>query len=239
MNYNVDWEKTVENITFMMQGRTYKKNFSELFGITERAVQTKISTDAKSELSISELLMLADYFECEIWDLVVLEDDTYIGPKCNWQKGWRKIEVEDTSQNDVKRTLEFLNKIEKSYEIRNLYEFFLYLPLIEEEYIRDMIMRLDGDLTYNRKPYIMHQLSKLYRNIPDCKAKREADNYRDNVLRVKGVPGNNLYGLYDEEYMKYYSSNLQRYFEEGNSKLWSGDYEKKQCEKKRKACLGL
>ena len=56
MNYNIDWEKTVENIKYLMLGRTYKKNFSRVFGVDVRAVQKKISTSAKTELSIRELM---------------------------------------------------------------------------------------------------------------------------------------------------------------------------------------
>lgn len=41
MNYNIDWEKTVENIKYLMLGRTYKKNFSRVFGVDVRAVQKK------------------------------------------------------------------------------------------------------------------------------------------------------------------------------------------------------
>lgn len=212
---------------------------SELFGVEGRAVQRKLSATAKQELSISELMMLADYLKCDIMDLVICEDDAYIGPSPNWQEGWRKIEVEDKSPEDVNHTLEFLNELKKDYEIRNLCEFILYLPLIEEERIRDMVFRCYGDLTYDRKPYLMSLLSNLYRGIPECAAKRDADAYRDNVLRVKGVPGNNLYGLHDKEYNKYYYANLQRYFEDGNSGLWSYEYRKPQIEKKRKESLGL
>lgn len=239
MNYNVNWEKTIEHINFLLQGRTHKKNFSELFGVEGRAVQRKLSATAKQELSISELMMLADYFECDIMDLVIGEDDTYIGPSPDWKEGWRKIEVEDKSPEEVNHTLEFLNELKNGYEIRNIYEFILYLPLIEEERIRDMVIRCYGDLTYDRKPYIMEKLTMLYHSIPDCEAKRDADKYRDNVLRVKGDPRNNLYGLHDEEHMKYYYANLQRYYDEGNSGLWSYEYRKEMIEKKRKETLGL
>ena len=44
MNYEIDWGKTIENIKYLMMGRTYKKNFSELFYVDVRAVQKKIST---------------------------------------------------------------------------------------------------------------------------------------------------------------------------------------------------
>lgn len=239
MNYKVDWEKTVENINVLMQGRTYKKNFADLFGVDGRAVQRKISTAAKKELSINELMMLADYFECDIMDLVILEGEAYVEPSPDWNDGWRRIRVEDETPESVNNTLEIINKIKEDYEIRNLYEFLLYLPLMEEERVRDMVFRCYGDLTYDRKSYVMRLLSSLYHSIPDCAAKREADEYRDNVLRVKGVPGNNCFGLDNEEHNKYYHANLFRYLEDGNSGLWSYDYKKEQIEKRRIESLGL
>ena len=110
---------------------------------------------------------------------------------------------------------------------------------MEDERIRDMAIRCYGNLTYDRKAYIMEKLTMLYQSIPDCEAKRDADRYRDNVLRVKGDPRNNLYGLHDEAYMKYYYANLQRYYDEGNSGLWSYEYRKEMIEKKRRETLGL
>ena len=61
MNYNVNWEKTSEHINFLLQGRTHKKNFSELFGVEGRAVQRKLSAAAKQEFQtkmMAELLFL-------------------------------------------------------------------------------------------------------------------------------------------------------------------------------------
>lgn len=237
MNYNIDWEKTVENIKYLMLGRTYKKNFSEVFGVDVRAVQKKISTSAKTELSIRELMILADYFECDIMDLIIIEGEKYNSPPSNWEDGWRKIEVEDKSCEDVIYTLDVLKKINEEYEIRNLSELLLYIPLIEEEVLRDAIRRCYGNLTYCSKDYVMQQLSFLYKSIPDCKAKREADEYRDKVLRVKGSPWNNLYEVTNVD--DYYYKNIERYRSEGNSKLWSYEYDKEQIEKKRKEILGL
>lgn len=239
MNYRVDWERTVENINVLLQGRTYKKNFAELFGVEGRAVQRKISTAAKQELSISEFMMLADYFGCEILDLVIFEGEVYTPPSSDWKEGWREIEVEDKNPKEVTYTLETLKKIKEKYEIRDIYEFLLYLPLIEEENLRDVVVRIDGDLTYDRRAYIMKQLTWLYQSIPECEAKHDADKYRDNVLRVKGAPGNNPFGLQDAVYNKYYDANLRRYLEEGNSGLWSYEQKKEEIEKRRKECLGL
>ena len=145
--------------------------------------------------------------------------------------------MEDKSCEDVIHTLDILQKINEEYEIRNLSELLLYIPLIEEEVLRDAIRRWYGNLTYCSKDYVMQQLSFLYKSIPDCKAKREADEYRDKVLRVKGSPWNNLYEVTNVD--DYYYKNIERYRSEGNSKLWSYEYDKEQIEKKRKETLGL
>lgn len=239
MNYKVDWEKTVENINFLLMGRTHKKNLSEIFGVEGRTVQRKISVAAKEELSISEFLMLADYLDCDVMDLVILESDLYVEPCPDWNDGWRKVEIEDKSSEEVKKTLDINRKIKESYEIRNLFEFLLYVPLFEEERLRDVVFRCAENLTYDHKHYVMSLLSRLYRSIPECGAKRDADAYRDNILRVKGAPGNNLLGFEDKNFYKYYYKNLERYLEEGNSDLWSSEIIRNPKEKKKAESLGF
>lgn len=239
MNYNIDWNKTKENIEFLLGGRTYKNKFSELFCVCERQAENKLSAKNKTELSISELLMLSDYLKCDIGDLVILEDDSYIAPEPGWRDELRKEEVEDKTSEDVKKTLDFLTRMKNDYEIRNLAEFLLYLPLMEEERVREMVTRCYGHLTYDSRHYLMSQLSYLYGTIPECEAKKEADAYRDNCLRVKGVPGNNRFGFDDENYNKYLYKNIERYLEDGNSRLWSYESDREWTEKRRKETLGL
>lgn len=81
-------------------------------------MQRKLSASAKQELSISELIMLADYFECNFMELVIGEDDKYIGPSPDWKDGWRKIEVEDKSPEEVNHTLKFLIEFGFLYKLR-------------------------------------------------------------------------------------------------------------------------
>ena len=180
-NYNVDWNKTIENIGFMLYDRTHKKNFAEAFSLDERQVQRKLSASTKNGLTISELLMLADYLGCELMDLIVMEEDVYVMPDPEWNKEWRTVEMDDKTVEDVNDTLEYSKEIKKSYEIRNLYELLLYIPLIEEENLRDVVCRCYDNLEYDKRHYVMSQMSYLHKQIPDCKAKREADAYRDNV----------------------------------------------------------
>ncbi len=239
MNYNVDWDKTIENIEFLLMGRTHKNKFSEMFCVTGRQAENKISTRSKKGLSISELLMLSDYLECDVTDLVILEDDPYVAPSSDWREGLRKEEVSDKSPEDVKETINSLKEIKENYEIRNLAEFLLYLPLMEDEKVRDMVVRCYGHLTYDDRHYLMSQLSYLYKTIPDCGAKRDADACRNNLLRVKGVPGNNTFGVKDKDFDKYYYRNLERYLEDGNSGLWKYESNKEWIERRRKETLGL
>lgn len=238
MNYEVDWEKTIENIEFLIWDRTYKNKFSEMFHVSERQVRNIISKNTQNGLSISELLILSDYLECDVMDLVILRDEPYIAPNPDWREESDR-EVSDKTPEDVKNTIETLREMKENYEIRNLAEFLLYLPLMEDKDVRDMIVRCYGHLTYDDRHYLMSKLSYLYRTIPDCGAKRDADAYRDNVLRVKGVPGNNTFGIKDKDFDKYYYRNLERYYEEGNNELWSYERNKEWIEKRRQETLGL
>ncbi len=221
--YNVDWEKTIEHIGFMLHGRTHKKNLCEAFSLDERQVQRKLSAATKKGLSISELLMLADYLGCELMDLIVMEEETYVMPELGWDKEWRTAEVEDRSVEEVNTSLKIHQEIRDSYEIRNLYELLLYLPLIEEEQLREVICRCYDNLECDKRHYIMSQMSYLHEQIPDCPAKRDADNYRNNVLRIKGHSGNNIYGFHDKNFNKHYYQNLKRYLRDGNSRLYASE----------------
>lgn len=211
MNYNINWEKTIEHINVLLQGKTYKKNFSELFCLGARAVQEKLSGKRKGELSISELMILADYLSCDITDLLVCEEDTYIEPDSEWKDACKKTEVEHVASNEVMEWIELNRNIRSHYEIRNLREFILYFPLMPEKTLKDVIYRCYGNLPYTREGYFMGQLTYLYRQIPESEAKSEADKYRDKVLRVKGAPENNTFGLIDKDYNAHYSAELERY----------------------------
>ena len=114
-NYNVDWSKTIENIGFMLYDRTHKKNLSDAFNLDERQVQRKLSGSTKKGLTISELLMLADYLGCELMDLVVMEEDTYVMPNPNWDKNWRTAKVHDKSAEEVNDSLQISKEIKDSY----------------------------------------------------------------------------------------------------------------------------
>lgn len=222
LSYDINWEKTIEHIRFLLRGRTCAKYFSDIFGVSERAAEYKLMSPFKSELSIKELVILARYFRCDILELLVFEGEPYIAPEYDDTGTIAKEEIENTSAEEVNKTVDALRKIDESYEIRDLYELLLYLPLIDEAGLRDVICRCSGNLEWHQRDYVKRQLTYLYKQIPESPQKRYADGYRDNVLRVKGHPGNNLYDLHENNYKKEYRSNLKRYRQEGNKDLYKG-----------------
>ena len=238
MNYDIDWEKTIEHIRFLLEGKTHAKNFSEAFGVSERAAEYKLRSPRKSELSLKELLILSDYFECDVKDLIVLVGEEYEGPAMDGIDSVPKNEMQDKSSQEVINRLEFCRQWRETNEIRDLYEFLLYLPLIEDVNLRDVVYRCYGNLEWSERYYAMSQLNYLYKSIPDSPAKDDADKMRDNMLRVKGHPGNNLYGAGDKEFNKHYFENLVRYVREGNVGLYSEDNWNKWIEKRRMKDFG-
>ena len=225
-NYNIDWDKTKEHIAFMIQGRTRKQNLVDILGVEVRQVQRKLSRKSKEVLGIRELLILADYLLCDVLDLLILEGEPYIGPMEGWEEEWRTVEVDNKTSIEVEKTLNIMREIKEAYPIRNMSELLLYLPLIEEEVVRAVVYRCAGNWSFDNKPYLMDQMAYLYRSIPESPEKQEADAYRDNVLRTKGYPKNNMFGWDDEEYFKNYDENLKRYLKEENSGLYDDERKK-------------
>lgn len=220
LSYDIDWEKTIEHIRFLLRGRTCAKYFSEIFGVSERAAEYKLLSPFKSEPSIKELVILAHYFRCDILDLLVFEGEAYVEPEHDDAGNIVKEEIENISAKEVNKTVDVLKKIDESYEIRDIYELILYLPLIDEVELRDVIFRCSGNLEWNQRDYVKRQLTYLYNQIPESPQKEYADGYRDNVLRVKGHPGNNLYDLHGSKYSEEYWANIKRYRQEGNHDLY-------------------
>lgn len=199
---NIDWERTLENIEFQL--RTYKKNFSLAFNLEARTVQWRLSPSEKSELSIEQLVLLADYFDCDIMDLLIFDDDQYEGPSEEEKK--EKKAIEEKNENEVMDVIELHRQKKKDSAICDIDELLLYLPLVPKEQWTDMIWRCCW-MACTEKDFIKSQMSIIYRNIPDSQEKRAADYIRDNILRVKGhtrpdVP--------DEIYADYYRA-LEQY----------------------------
>lgn len=65
----------------------------------------------------------------------------------------------------VLRSLEWSEQKYASYEIRDVYELLLYLPLIDETVLRDVVFRCLGNLEGPGRQYVKEQLSYLHRSI--------------------------------------------------------------------------
>ena len=213
-SFNVDWSKTIENIKFLLAGRTYTGNLSDAFSLSVRAVQRKLSSKNKSGLSIEELAIVARYLRCDIWDLVVFETDPFFAP--NTEEIKKYPWVEHRSPEDVTRSLLVSDGDYIDFPIRDIYEFLLYLPLIDEQWLRDVVYRCYGNYGPMQRDYIMNQLGFLYNSIPESPEKAYADYCRDNELRAKGDK-TVLFDSMDGE--SEYWSNLFRYRSNGNSGL--------------------
>lgn len=220
MKYKVDWIKTKENINFLLHSKTHKNKLAEAFCLGERTVQVKLQ-ESSSGLLVDELVLLACYLECNMEELLVFTDDKYIGPEKGWKNKWHQCDVEDEDQEQVKKRLELNIKRKESYPIRDLAEFMLYLPLINERELRDVSFRCYERLTYDQRDYLMKQMEYLYDSIPESDAKREADAYRDNILRVKGAPGNNTYSFREPNFNRSYKEKFKNYSRERKFSLWS------------------
>ena len=220
MDHKIDWIKTKENINFLLHSKTHKNKLAEALGLGVRAVQIKLQ-ESSNRLFVDDLVVLADYLECNMEELLIFEDDKYIGPDKGWKNKWGKVEVDDEDKEQVKKRLESNRKRKESYPIRDLAEFMLFLPLINERALRDVTFRCYEMLTYDHRHYLMTQLEYLYRCIPEGGAKREADEYRDNIVRVKGAPVNNVYSLTKADFNKAYKEKLKNYPRERIFSAWS------------------
>lgn len=142
------------------------------------------------KLSIGELVLISRFLQCSLEELVILQGDTYTGLPCENGEGKPELET-------AKAVQEYISMVEKQNsecKIRNLNEFLLYLPLVNEAVVRDVVFRCYGNLEIDESNYMRSQMNYLYKTIPDCPEKRYADWYRDNVLRVKGHPREDFLG---------------------------------------------
>lgn len=142
----VDWKKTKMNIASKLGigTRTYAKCFSELFGVCERQARYKLSPTNNSQLTIEELLIIERYTRCDLKNLLVYKNETYNGsmnPKRTFNH-----DVEETSEQIVANYLMY-EEMDTMYEIRNLYEFLHYVPLVPQSLFLDFVWRCFGTST--------------------------------------------------------------------------------------------
>ena len=210
-NFEVDWKKTKLNIKAQLKGEVFASAFSEQFCLSPRECQNKINPNNATSLTLSELAIIARYIGCDILDLVVLTDDDFVEPDIDYIV--ERKDVNTQTCEDVNKALELRDHVYEKYEIRNVYELLLYLPLIEDKVLRDVVFRCFKNLEYLDRHYIMGQLAYLHRSILESPAKEFADIYRDSVLRAKGDCSQRSW---DAAHSEEYFENALRYASEGN-----------------------
>ena len=176
----IEWDRTTENIRFLMHGKLDLEGCARLLGIDEKYVLEKLQVPNKTRLTLTEVNQIAFYLQCDIADLLVFKSDDYVKPT---DKMLARISEEGIDPLDM---VKFYEQWYLEQEIRDIYEFILYLPLVEENVLRDVVFRCGGDVDISRRGYIKGMLNYLYRTIRRTPEKEYADAYRDRVLRTKG-----------------------------------------------------
>lgn len=204
--YQVNWDRTVENVRFRLHGHANARTLTDLLGVSEKNIQAKLQVPNKVRFTISELTMLARFLGCTLMDLVVFESDPYVRPSDEVLTLPEPAEL--TNSKDVTKFVRFREELDESTEIRDIYELLLYLPLIDAYKLHDIVFRCSGNLLDSRD-YVKEQLNYLYRTIRRSPAKDYADAYR-GVLRTKGDPYE-LDKKNDESLLQQYNDALDRY----------------------------
>lgn len=201
----IDWEKTAQNIKMHFAGKAAAKSFDEILHISPRTAQAKFQS---GRFNIEELYQIADIAGCSIDDLLVFEDDLFVPPEPEeiTSSPSDKPDMEDSAA--IKRYNDLIVQEHVHEEIRDLYEFLLYLPLIETKQLKDTLMAIMGGVSVPYRPYILKRLTGLYKAIPESPAKTYCDRYRDLVLRGKGNAELNFIRFYPE-YLQQDNSYIQ------------------------------
>ena len=183
INHTVNWEKTCLNIKNRLSSLTHMKNMAPIMCLSERQIQHKLSGQ---HLSVEELYIFASFLKCSIEELLIFEDDEFIIPE-RYPATTQSL-LEYSSPTEIAEHINFNAQKKSNYDIQNLKEFFLYLPLMNSDILNDVAFRCYGNLSYHNNDYFYIQMQCLYRSIPDTPAKQFADSYKNDVLRKKGDP---------------------------------------------------
>ncbi len=202
--FTVDWEKTTTNIKNKLHGSVRIKTFSKALYLSEEAVYAKLRG---GKLTIEELHIFATYLGCSIEDLLVFTDDKFVEQELEIIPA--RTDEEFPSAEEVSDTISLFSNVYEKYEIRNLQEFFLYLPLMEINNVKDVAFRLCDNLHVELRHYLFEKLNYLYKSIPETPAKKYADQYRNEVLRTKGAPRENFFP--NEKNQFHYHQNVRLY----------------------------
>lgn len=174
---NDDTMKIGEKIAELRKGKGLtQEDLIEIVGDENMSIATLRRIESgRCSLNLSRLSLICEALECDIRDVI----------KSNEKED--AIKAFYTEPNDeeslVKRLLMDIqlfypnSKDHPFYaedSITNLVQFWIYLPLFDQEVLADCTSRLDGDV-FGREMYVMDLLARLYRSIPEGEAKQYAD----------------------------------------------------------------
>lgn len=180
-NHSVNWNKTCVNIANRLSGLVWEKDLAPIVNLSERQVQNKLTG---KELSVEELALFASLLGCTMEELIVFEHEMFVEPERCVVKKCEKPELKTLVE--VVDMIDFRAENARACEIQNLAEFLLYMPLMPQKSLQDVLFRCGGNLTSFNRQYFINQMNYLYSCLPNIPAKEYADAYRDEVLRVKG-----------------------------------------------------
>ncbi len=135
-------------------------------------VDIPIINELIDHLDIELIYILRDEYETKIVE-ELLEDKTITIMECINEMNFRIEEYRFLNPPIIKGN--------RNYHITNLAEFLIYLPLMDDIMINDVIYRIGG-IFEGRATYVLNMLDVLYRDIPDSVAKEVADEL---VMRLR------------------------------------------------------
>jgi len=97
-----------------------------------------------------------------------------------------KRQKEFVCVQEIYREIIFIEYQRQTNTIQNLNDFLLYLPLVDLHDLGDALYRIRGNIGKNTD-YVLQQLGRLYRDIPNLLARECADQYRYFFLEQLSV----------------------------------------------------
>ncbi len=134
----------------------------------------------RGHLSLRNIAVICAALNCRIQDLI---DDVDIRSAMKEFIIDCGDEVSEEDEGNIDFNINILNlcypkepedELFDHFAITNLMQFIIYLPLMDPVKLTECLMRIDG-VAFQNEYYVLSKIDYLYRNIPDCTAKRYAD----------------------------------------------------------------
>lgn len=148
--------------------------------------------------------------------IVELQYDNEIDELLKYEEINEKIVIQRLFYPDYKS----LNTYYNHYEIKTLFEFILYLPLMNADLVEDFMMRVQGSF-WQEEEYVLNQIKFLYSDIPDDDAKKYADKVKEqlnyeyyekyHLFNSDGYYGDAPEPIYTEREHKAYLDKIKKY----------------------------